>query len=595
MSSSHPDGETTPTPSVTADDDGVRVVSTTTPEVVDVGVGEREQAPAPAAEPDAPAQAAAPGEAPAEAAASATFTAEDFDAMMEAGSVGVDAGFQPGDKVTGIVEVVSLYGQEVFLDIGGRATGYIFKEELFDEIGNLTVKPGDTVEGIVAGVDSNGVRLRRTVGRDGDIRALRDAFEAGVPVEGRVVKTNKGGYEVLVAGARGFCPYRQMTLHRLDDPETLVGQTLTFKVTELGPKGKVVLSRVDLLRAEQAAKAEEVRAALQVGARLKGVVRSIQNFGAFVDLGGGVDGLVHVSELSWGRVNDPHEVVQLGQEVEVLVLEIKKDKGRISLSMKQCMQDPFETAVEGLQVGGVVQGTVARLTNFGAFVTIAPDVDGLIHVSDMAHHRVRHPKEVLKKGDVVTVKVAEVDLERQRIGLSLKALLDDPWDSIAERYKPEQTVTGRVQSVQTFGVFVELEPGVTALLPGSESGVSQEQLQGTFKIGSEIEAKVLRVDAEDRKLALTKREGRDFSRGGGPGRGRRDDYGGGGRGRDSYGGGRGGGGRGRGRGGRRDDWGGGGRGRGSTGPVWSDSQDAKGDDQPVGSLGAKLLEALKKK
>jgi small subunit ribosomal protein S1 len=533
--------------------------------VVERGVGER-----PAAE----------SQAPEPIAATMPDTDEDFGEMFAASQKRESGGLEPGDRVKGVVEVVSLHGQEVFLDLGGKATGYVLKAELLDETGELTVKQGDVLEGVVMGNDSNGIRIRTAVGRGiVDARALYDAFQAGLPVEGKVVATNKGGYEVMVAGVQAFCPMSQIDLVRPADPETLVGQVLTFKVTELRGRSAVV-SRAALMKQDQAERAKQTRELIQPGARLRGRVRSIQKFGVFVDLGG-IDGLVHISELAWSRVEDPHEVIALGQEVEVLVLEADEKRERIALSIRQAQGDPFVEAVSGLGVGSVVEGKVARLTNFGAFVTIAQGVDGLIHVSDLAHRHVRHPKEVLEVGQGVRVQVTEIDLERRRVGLSLKSLASDPWDAASTKYQVGQEVTGRVESVQSFGVFVELEPGVTALLPASESATPQGQPLGSaFSVGSEVTCKVLRIEPEARKIAVTRREAAsyrppDAREPGGRQPGARRE------------------------GGRREPAGRreGGREPRETGArVWKDEGDqGKGrSSQPVGSFGELLLAALKK-
>ena len=340
---------------------------------------------------------------------------------------------------------------------------------------------------------------------------------------------------------------------------------LTFRVMELREGKDPVLSRAAILRAEREQKASEMRAQVVPGARLSGHVRSIQSFGAFVDLGG-LDGLVHVSELSWSRVEDPKTVVKVGQEVEVVVLEVDMAKDRIALSMRQAEGDPFADAAVTIQVGAIVTGNVARLTNFGAFVTLAPHVDGLIHISDMAHHRVRHPKDLLNIGDAVEVKVTDVDLERRRIALSLKALSSDPWDGIAARYQVGKEVSGTVAKIADFGVFVDIEPGVTALLPASESGVPKgKSLHMAFKPGKPVSLYVLRVEAAAQKMALTAREG--VKPGDGDGRGRR----GGAAGKSQ------------------------GRGGARTSVAWSDPGEKKGGDEAaVGSLGALLMAALDK-
>jgi len=488
--------------SVSAGEEGVRVIQSANPKVVDRGIGERVPEPLPVA----PTKPVAPSEPVVEE------TLEDFEALLEEETrSGEDrTGFAKGERVSGVVEVISVHGQEIFLDLGIAVTGYIMKEEFLDDAGELTVGQGDVIEGTVLGTDANGVRIGSVIGlHGGDLDLLRDAKDAGLPVQGRVVGLNKGGYEVQVAGARAFCPHSQIDLYRLDEPESVLNQTFKFLVTEIKGRDGVVISRAAFLKAEREERAEETRASIREGAVLEGHVRSIQKFGAFVDLGG-VDGLVHVGELSWSRVDEPSDVVSMGQKVKVVVLEVDSDRERISLSMKRAQKDPFEEALESIRPGEIVEGRVARLTNFGAFINLAPNVDGLVHISDLAHFRVHHPKEVLAVGDVVRVKVMEIDTDRRRIGLSLKALADDPWDTVTSRYAPDQSVKGTVRKIETFGVFVELEQGITALLPASESGVAQGQsLNRAFKVGEPLEATVLRVDSAARRMALTVRSAED--------------------------------------------------------------------------------------
>lgn len=553
---------------VSAGADGVHATSSAAPMVVTRGEG-----------PHVAPERSAPPEPPPARVVNQVEDEDDFAALLAQSEAGGrdERTFSPGDKVQGRVEVISLRGEEVFLDLGGKATGYILKEELLDHEGHLTLSQGQLIEGIVAGVDAHGVRIRTSlVAGTGDRQALVDAFEAGLPVEAKVTGVNKGGFEILVAGARGFCPMSQIDLYRPPEPELFVGRTLTFRITELRD-GSPVLSRQALLREERETQAAAARASIKPGARLHGVVRSIQKFGAFVDLGG-VDGLIHIGELSWSRVEDPHSVVSLGDEVEVVVLEVDEKGERISLSLRKAGGDPFEEALGSFQVGDVVEGSVVRLTNFGAFVNLAPHVDGLIHLSDMAHYHVRSARDVLAVGDSVRVKVTGVEVERRRISLSLKELAEDPWTDIESRYRPGATVKGTVARIQPFGVFVDLEPGVTALLPASESGVPEGQGLGPrFRPGSEIEAKVLRVSPQDRRLALTMRD--DVSeRPPQGGRGGRPDRGGPRRGDQPDGG----------RFGGRD------RGRPSQPVQWRDEEKPKksSDGKEIGSFGELLLKAL---
>ena len=282
---------------VTADEDGVEAVSSgRRAVVVDVGAGERPQAP------ETPVQ--DPAAAAAETAANLEpVEEEDFEALLAAAERTAEEStpFFPGEPVTGIVEVISLHGSEVFLDLGGKATGYVLKEEFLDEDGEVTVSQGDRIEGVVAEISGQGIRVRTRVSGDAGVHEdLRVAMEANLPVDGQVTGMNKGGYEVQVGKVSAFCPMGQIDLYRSSDPKSYVGQTLAFKVLELKPRS-AVLSRSLLLKEERASKADETRASLREGATVSGIVSRIQPFGAFVDLGG-VDGLVHVSELSWERI-----------------------------------------------------------------------------------------------------------------------------------------------------------------------------------------------------------------------------------------------------------------------------------------------------
>lgn len=452
----------------------------------------------------------------------------DFAAVMagEPDRKGDDNPFARGKRVRAIVEVVSTAGPEIFLDLGNKATGYVLKEDVRDSDGNIVVKPGDVIEGIVYGEDDHGIRIRVRLGQDADLRSIKAAHEGGIQVEGKVVAHNKGGYEIKIANVRAFCPHSQIDLVRIEDPETMIGQTFNFKVVEIKENGGVVVSRTAILKEERGARGAELMGRLGVGLRLKGRVRSIQKFGVFVDLGG-KDGLVHISELSWTRVDDPHTVVKLGDEVDVVVTEVDLEKDKIGLSMRQAQEDPIEALGAKLQVGEIVSGKVSRLKDFGAFIELGDNVEGLIHISDLAHYRVKHPKDILKVGETVRVKVLEVLLDRRQIKLSLKALAADPWEAVADRYPVGKTVTGRVDSVQDFGVFISLEPGVNALLPASESKSEGQPLAIAFKVGKDVEARILRVDLAEKKIALTRRDEEELRarppREGGPARGNRTD------------------------------------------------------------------------
>lgn len=435
----------------------------------------------------------------------------DFEAMMGAPAAEPSGSFARGARVSGVVEAISQHGEEVFLDLGHKATGWVLKDELRDADGNLLVKIGDTIEGSVAGHSPNGIQVRTKLGQEATSAAIREAFEGGLIVEGKVAAANKGGYEIEIGKNRAFCPHSQIDVVRIENPETMVGRIFDFKIIELRDGNSPVVSRSVLLKASAAARAEELMKSLAPGQVVRGRVRNIQSFGVFVDLGG-KDGLIPMGELAWGRVQDANEIVKLGDELDVLVLEISANGDRIGLSLRKAQEDPFETAAAKLQAGEITSGIVKRLETFGAFIELAPHVEGLVHISDMAHYRVRHPKDLLTIGESVRVKIQEIDVDRHRISLSLKALATDPWDDVATRYAVGTEIRGVVEKIADFGVFVTLEAGITGLLPGSEAQLSGRSLADEFRVGKEIEARILRVDINDRKIALTRRDAEEIAR-----------------------------------------------------------------------------------
>jgi small subunit ribosomal protein S1 len=325
----------------------------------------------------------------------------------------------PGEKVTGTV--VQVGAERAIVDLGGGQDGMIELAELAEKGEKATVKVGDRVEAYVVRIENRNAILAKSLGKGPGARAaLEEAARTGVPVDGHITGVNKGGYEVEVAGTRCFCPLGQMDIRRIEDPATMIGQKLQFRIQEFRGSRDIVLSRRALLEAEQAEKAKATRANLQVGVRFTGVVTNVRDFGAFVDIGG-LEGLVPVSELSYGRVR-PSDVVSAGQQVEVEVIRIEppgpKDRSeRITLSMKALGQDPWTETVSDLPEGSIVRGTVVRIQPFGAFVEIVPGVDGLVHVSAFGK-RIAHPSNVVNVGDSVAVRVDAVDLGQRRISLT---------------------------------------------------------------------------------------------------------------------------------------------------------------------------------
>ena len=381
---------------------------------------------------EAPAEVAEPTEPDAEAPAVETTTpaaapSEDFAQMLDAEdapepSAGGDV--NNGDKVSGVI--VKIGDENSFVDYGGRGEAVIRTNELKDPKGEMLFKVGDQVEAFVVATGDE-VQISRGLSRqDAQADVLYQAFKAGMPVEGRIDAVNKWGLGVTIEGdVRGFCPISQVDTKFVENAEEYRGQKLVFKIIEFRHQGRdIVVSRRALLEAEQDKAAGNVRDQLVKGAELSGTVTRLESFGAFVDLGAGIEGLVHVSEISHQRVGHPQDVLKAGQELKVQVLRTKdlgkRRKERISLSIKALEKDPWQEIKSQFPVGTVVEGKVDGMEDFGAFVELAEGVRGLVHVSEIADRRIGHPREVLSLEDLVKVVVLDVDVRRQRLRLSIR-------------------------------------------------------------------------------------------------------------------------------------------------------------------------------
>ncbi|HWO23976.1 MAG TPA: 30S ribosomal protein S1 [Kofleriaceae bacterium] len=369
---------------------------------------------------------------------------EDFAAMLAEFESGKPRAEKKRPRIGDVIQgaVISIGKDAVFVDAGGKAEGVLERSQVSDPEGKLLVKIGDKIEARVV-ADAGGVlTLRVKLGRGPEARAeLQQAQELGIPVEGVVQEVVKGGVSVDVAGVRGFCPASQIDARFVEDLATYVGKRLTFRITRYEPRN-LVLSRRALVEEEKERLAAETRKKLEPGAVLRGKVVGFKPFGAFVDIGG-VEGMLHVSELGYSRVDRPEDVLSLGQEIDVAVLKIEpaergargdKDKGeRISLSLKALASDPWRDATANLAEGARVRGTITRLQPFGAFVEIAPAVEGLVHISELgAGRRINHPKEIVSVGQEVEAVVLGIDHERRRLSLSMAASKDATAADVAE-------------------------------------------------------------------------------------------------------------------------------------------------------------------
>ncbi|MDO9558871.1 MAG: 30S ribosomal protein S1 [Syntrophales bacterium] len=327
---------------------------------------------------------------------------------------------KPGQKVD--VRIVKVTPEWVFLDLGGKNEGYLDRKELIDENGELTAKEGDTIRAYFLSSRQNEKLFTTKIAAGEASRIyLEDAWRSGIPVEGVVDKEIKGGFEVRIAGTmRGFCPFSQMGLGRIDAPADYVGRRLPFIILEYEQKGRnIILSNRMIVAKEQKALRDALMQSLREGQVVKGKIISLQKFGAFVDIGG-MHGLLPMSEIAWGHTEDINDALKVGEEVEVAVLKIDREKDRISLSLKQMLADPWEKVESGYPEGSVHTGRVSRMTNFGAFVTLEAGIDGLLHISRLgAGKRIKHAGEILKQGQAIEVKIEKMDRTARRLSLIL--------------------------------------------------------------------------------------------------------------------------------------------------------------------------------
>ena len=327
---------------------------------------------------------------------------------------------KPGEKVE--ARIVKISTDWVFLDLGGKNEGYLDRKELLNEEGELTVREGDTIRAYFLSSRQDEKLFTTKIGPgDAGRIYLEDAWRNGIPVEGLVEKEVKGGFEIRISGTiRGFCPFSQMGLGRIGTPADYTGKRLQFIITEYGERGRnVILSNRVILERERQEKRAEMMRSLQEGQIVRGKVVSLQKFGAFVDIGG-MQGLLPMSEIGWGRIENINDALKIDEEVEVAVLKIDREKDRISLSLKKLLADPWEKVESAYPEGSVHSGRVVRLTKFGAFIALEPGIDGLLHISRMgAGKRVSHAGEVLKDGQDIEVKIEKVDRAAKRISLLL--------------------------------------------------------------------------------------------------------------------------------------------------------------------------------
>jgi small subunit ribosomal protein S1 len=445
----------------------------------------------------------------------------DFGKLLDAHLSRLQTSFNVGDKVKGVVTAIDR--NTVFLDINAPSEGLMDRLEVTGEGGALTVQVGEAIEAVCVSNEEGEVRLSRKLNAAAQDSSIQDAYQARIPVEGRVSGEIKGGYEIMVGTTRGFCPYSQID-NQKQEPAAYIGQKFLFQIQRYTENGReFVLNRRAVLQAEQETRKAELRETLQLGDRLDGVVRRIMPFGVFVDVGG-MDGLVPMSELAWKRGVRAEDVLQVGQAVTVVVHDMDWEKGKLTLSLKAALGDPWDAGVDRYVVGTRHQGTVTQLMPFGAFVELEPGIEGLIPISRLGGgRRIKDPGEVVKVGETVEVMVDSLDRERRRMSLAF-VLRDSGAEALAApsvvtsaaapataptptaAIAVGQEVTGIVEGIREFGAFVKLPNGKSGLLHISQMGLSEgptrlRAMHGQFAVGKEVTVIVKEINGD--RVSLT--------------------------------------------------------------------------------------------
>jgi small subunit ribosomal protein S1 len=402
-------------------------------------------------------------------------------------------------------KVLRVTDNAVILDVGFKSEGSVPLDE-FKDPGSL--KEGDEVEVFLEHLEDHEGAVVLSKKKADFMRVwekIRVAYESDQPVEGTLTKKIKGGVVVNLMGVDAFLPGSQIALRRVPNIDDLLGQTYEFKIIKLNKRRRnIVVSRRVILEHERAHKREHLMKELEVGQVRKGVVKNVTDFGAFIDLGG-VDGLLHITDMSYGRVSHPSEMVQIGQEVEVKILDIDWQRERISLGMKQLQSYPWKDVAQKYPVGSRVQGKVVSITNYGAFVELEPGIEGLVHISEMSWTRnVRHPSKIVSIGETIEAVVLKVDENEEKISLGMKQTEQDPWMVLPLKYPVGTRLEGKVRNLTSFGAFVEIEPGIDGLIHISDMSWTKrvQHPSEVVKKGDSVEVIILNIDAENKRISL---------------------------------------------------------------------------------------------
>ncbi|MFT4058245.1 MAG: 30S ribosomal protein S1 [Legionella sp.] len=429
---------------------------------------------------------------------------ESFKELFEQSIAG--AQFYPGAIIT--AKVIGIDNDHVILNAGLKSEGIVAKEEFYDKDGALEVSLGDTVEVALDSVeDGYGETLlsREKAKRQEAWRKLSKSHENNETVTGLISGKVKGGFTVEIGTIRAFLPGSLVDVRPVRDPSYLEGKELEFKVIKMDLKrNNIVVSRRAVVEEESSADRQALLESLHDGQELHGIVKNLTDYGAFIDLGG-IDGLLHITDISWKRVKHPSEVLSVGQDVKVKVLSFDSERNRVSLGMKQLGNDPWVDLVERYPLHKRLQGKVTNITDYGCFVEIEEGVEGLVHMSEMDWtNKNVHPSKVVSMGDVVDVMVLEIDEERRRISLGMKQCVGNPWQQFAATHSKGQKVTGKIRSITDFGIFIGLDGDIDGLVHLSDISwtVPGEEAVKQYKKGQELEAVILAIDPERERISL---------------------------------------------------------------------------------------------
>jgi small subunit ribosomal protein S1 len=429
---------------------------------------------------------------------------ESFAELFEKSVKGLDV--DRGAVVTG--QVVAIDNDWVIVNAGLKSEGVIPKQEFLTERGDFDVNVGDTVTVVVDAIDDGlgYTRLSREKAKRAESwTRLEKIFTDGESVRGIITGKVKGGFTVDIESIRAFLPGSLVDVRPVRDTTHLEGKELEFKLIKLDAKrNNVVVSRRAVMESENSVERQELLSQLQEGMAVKGIVKNLTDYGAFVDLGG-IDGLLHITDMSWKRIKHPSEIVEVGQEIQVKVLKFDREKNRVSLGLKQLGEDPWHAIIGRYPVNTRVRARVTNLTDYGCFAELEPGIEGLVHVSEMDWtNKNIHPSKVVSIGDEVDVMVLDIDQERRRISLGIKQCRQNPWEAFAERYKKGDRVSGTVKSITDFGVFIGLDGGIDGLVHLSDLSWDEagEEAVRKYSKGQDVDAVVLSIDAEHGRISL---------------------------------------------------------------------------------------------